>query len=297
MRLLVSLLLLVAVLHAQDRRVKNVLYGRKDGLALTMDVFFPEKANGGAVLFVVSSGWFSSDRMIRPRRFEELGKRGYTVFAVVHGSTPKYTIAEIVPDIHRAVRHVRHGAGGFGIDAERIGIFGGSAGGHLSLLIGTAGTAGNPTARDPVERKSSRVQAVAAFFPPTDFLNWGKPEVKITDTIMMKRFRAPFDFKVFDRTTNSYLPVKDPTPILRSISPIEHVSKDDPPTLLILGTRDPLVPLLQSELLFAKLEQTGVKTRLLVRKGKTHGWRWFRDDLKTVADWFDKHLAPPAKPG
>ncbi len=290
MRLLASLLLLATLLQAQDPRARNVIYGRKHGLALTMDVFSPKKATGAAVLFIVSSGWFSAERMIRPRRFLELTKRGYTVFAVVHGSTPKYTVAEIAPDIHRAVRFVRHGAAGFGIDAKRIGIFGASAGGHLSLLVATAGTAGNPNHADPVQRESSRVQAVAAFFPPTDFLNWGKPERKITDTAMMKRFKAPFDFKVFDRATNAYVAIKDPTGILKSISPIEHVSKDDPPTLLIHGTRDPVVPVQQSKLLFAKLEESKVRVKLLVREGKTHGWRAFYEEIKFVADWFDTHL-------
>src|SRR5687767_8014668 len=152
-------------------RQKDVVYGRKHGVALTMDVFTPEKnANGAAAVFVVSGGWVSAHEFIDfagPGFLHELLGRGYTVFAVVHGSQPKYTIPEILQDMHRAVRFVRHNAKEYGIDPDRIGIYGGSAGGHLSLMQATAGDTGDAAAKDPVERASSRVQAVACFYPPT----------------------------------------------------------------------------------------------------------------------------------
>src|SRR5215207_8622702 len=163
---------------AHSRR-QDVVYGRKHGVALTMDVFTPEKdANGAAAVFVVSGGWVSAHEFIDfagPGFVNELSNRGYTVFAVVHGSQPKFTIPEIVTDMHRALRFIRTRAADYKIDPDRIGIVGGSAGGHLSLMQGTAGTAGDPKAADPVDRASSRVRAVACFFPPTDFLNYGSP--------------------------------------------------------------------------------------------------------------------------
>src|SRR5207244_4593608 len=142
---------------------------------LTMDVFTPKKSpNGLGVIFVISGGWFSSHDFLGALpthpifNVRELLKRGYTVFAVVHGSQPKFTIPEILEDMHRATRFIRHHARDYKIDPERLGIYGGSAGGHLSLMQGTAGNAGNPKALDAVDRVSSRVQAVACFFPPTD---------------------------------------------------------------------------------------------------------------------------------
>ena len=134
---------------------------------------------------------------------QEFIRRGYTIFAVVHGSQPKYTIPEILLDMHRAVRYVRHNAKQYDVDPGRIGIYGGSAGGHLSLMQGTAGNAGNPTAVDPVERASSRVQAVACFFPPTDFLNYGKEGQEALGAGILKNFRAPFDFRRLDGKTRS----------------------------------------------------------------------------------------------
>ena len=92
---------------------------------------------------------------------------------VVHGSQPKFTIPEAIQDIHRAVRFIRHNAAEWGVDPNHLGITGGSAGGHLSLILGTQGGPGAPDAKDPIDRESSAVQAVACFYPPSDFLNYG----------------------------------------------------------------------------------------------------------------------------
>ena len=279
-----------------DRDV-DVVYGRKHGTALTMDVFTPKQGrNGAAVLFVVSGGWFSSHESISPPFYEELLKRGYTVFAVVHGSQPKFTIPEIIPDIDRAVRFIRHHAADYGIDPERIGISGASAGGHLSLMQGTAGTPGKADATDPVERASSRVQAVACFFPPTDFLNYGKPKSDAIGRGTLDAFAAPFDFQEFDKQKRVFVPIEDEDrrkEIGREISPINHVSADDPPTLILHGDADHLVPLQQAESFLESLKGTGVETKLVVKPGASHGWPNLLADMAIIADWFDAHLGEP----
>ncbi len=290
------ILLLAAAAVAQDTKLytrkNDVVYGRKHGTALTMDVFAPRgERNGSAVIYVASGGWFSAKAIIRPGHFEGLLRRGHTVFAVLHGSQPKYNIPEIIPDIHRAVRYVRYRHRDFGIDPRRVGILGGSAGGHLSLMLGTAGDDGRPQAHDPVEREPSRVQAVAALFPPTDFLNWGKLDFSVAQAPAIDGLRAPFEFRELDPKTRTYVRVTDPDAIhtqLAAISPITHVTKDDAPTLLLHGTRDPLVPLQQSEVMFAKLEKAGVDAELIVREGKGHRWQDF--DLTLVADWLTRKL-------
>ncbi len=110
-------------------RQADVIYGRKEGTALTFDVFRPNKdANGLGVIFVVSGGWHSDHAAIQPAFVLPLVGRGYTVFAVVHGSQPRYTIPEIVPDINRAVRFIRYHARDYGIDPDHIGITGVSSG-------------------------------------------------------------------------------------------------------------------------------------------------------------------------
>jgi acetyl esterase/lipase len=284
---------------AQDKdagfkRQKDVIYGRKHGVVLTMDVFTPaEKSNGAGVIWCVSGGWFSSHAAINPKFPEPFLKRGYTVFAVVHGSQPRFTIPEILEDMHRAVRFIRHNAKEYGIDPQRLGITGGSAGGHLSLMQGTAGTDGNSKAPDPIDRLSSRVQAVACFFPPTDFLNYGKPGEDALGRGILAGFKAPFMFQEFDDKSRTFVRVTDEEKFVaigRKISPINHASADDPPTLIIHGDADKLVPIQQAEIIIAKLKDAGVPAELVVRPGAAHGWANIHEDLTIFADWFDKHL-------
>jgi D-alanyl-D-alanine carboxypeptidase len=279
-------------------RTEDVIYGRKHGTALTLDVFTPKQsANGAAVIWVVSGGWFSRHEAIgqkpAPAPVRELVGRGYTVFAVVHGSQPKFTIPDILDDMHRAVRFIRTHAADYKIDPDRIGITGGSAGGHLSLMQGTAGDAGNPKAADPVDRASSRVRAVACFFPPTDFLNYGNPGENAVGRGRLKDFIAAFDFHEFDPRQKKYVPITDEEKIMeigRQISPITHVTADDPPTLIIHGDKDQLVPIQQAESFVAKCKEVGVPAELVVKPGASHGWRDMDNDWAKIADWFDKYL-------
>jgi acetyl esterase/lipase len=154
----------------------DVVYGHKDGLALTFDVYRPAQPNGAGVISIVSGGWQSSvemGRLIAQGYYPPLNEKGFTVFAVRHGSSPRYPMSAIVADTRRAVRFIRQHAGEYGLDPNRIGVLGGSAGGQLALLLGTTADAGDPSASDAVLRESSRVAAVVAYFPPTDLSRWG----------------------------------------------------------------------------------------------------------------------------
>jgi acetyl esterase/lipase len=286
-------------------RTEDVIYGRKFGTALTMDVFKPKKdANGLGVILVVSGGWFSARESIATGFIAPMVNRGYTVFAVVHGSQPKFTIPEILQDMNRAIRFIRFHASDYGIDPDHLGIYGASAGGHLSLMQGTAGDEGNPKAKDPVDRVSSRVQAVACFFPPTDFLNYGKTGEDALGRGILEDFKASFDFHELDPKRNVFAPVADPDAfreIGRRISPINHVTPDDPPVLILHGDADKLVPIQQAELIVEKLKGAGVEAKLVVKPGAVHGWPDMVKDCEQIADWFDDHLkkrdgAADAKP-
>jgi acetyl esterase/lipase len=275
-------------------RQQDVIYGRKDGTALTLDVFTPRgKANGAAVIHVISGGWFSAHAAVNPGVAAHFTRRGYTVFAVVHGSQPRYVIPEILGDMHRAVRFIRSHAKDYHIDPDRIGITGGSAGGHLSLMQGTAGTAGDPKAKDPVERVSSRVQAVACFFPPTDFLNYGEKGQDVLHFKPLRRLRAAFDFHFFDPRTHRFERITDEKKvhaILGQISPLRHVSAESAPALILHGDKDDLVPLQQAEEFVARMKKAGVPAQLVVKPGAAHGWKGMDRDLEAFADWFDRHL-------
>ena len=126
-------------------------------------------------------------------------------------------------------------------------------------MLGTAGRPGDPNARDPVDRESSRVQAVACFFPPADLLNYGQPgKEMLRATDHGKAFRPAFDYHELDKDTNVWVQITDTErlrEITRQISPITHVSADDPPTLIIHGDADQLVPIQQSETFVTKMKK------------------------------------------
>ena len=268
-------------------RAEDVVYGRRDGMALTMDVFTPKQPNGAGVIIFVSAG-FRSNRdllaMFHPGGTTPFLNRGYVVFTVMHASQPKYTVPEIVDDAHRAVRFVKHNAKKYGIDPDKIGVTGGSAGGHLSLMMGCAGKSGDSQAADPVEQHSSRAAAVACFFPPTDF--------PTLEESCPKEFKTLFEDRRLDPTTGKYAAV---TPerwrqIGRDMSPLMHVGKGSSPVLIIHGDKDTLVPISQSEAMIAKLKEAGVACELVVKPGKGHLWLGIDKDVPTLVDWFDRHL-------
>jgi acetyl esterase/lipase len=276
---------------------QELIYGRKFGLALTMNVFRPQaNANGRAVIFVVSGGWFSTHEVggLAPR-MAFLIDRGYTVFAVTHGSQPKFTIPEILEDMNRAVRFIRSRATEYKVDPDRIGIMGASAGGHLSLMQGTAGNDGDPKAKDPIERLSSKVQAVACYFPPTDFLNYGKAGEEAIGRGRLAKFAAPFEFRTYDPALTKYVTITDEEKIReigRKISPVYHVSPSSAPALIIHGDADELVPIQQAEIMVEKLKSANVPAKLSVRQGAGHGWPDSKKDSAEVIEWFEMHLKP-----
>jgi len=200
----------------------------------------------------------------------------------VHGSQPKFIITEIVPDIHRAIRFIRSNAAKYGVDPNRLGITGGSAGGHLSLTMGTQGGEGRAEAKDPIDRQSSAVQAVACFYPPTDFLNWGKPGQDAVGYGPTEKFSPAFG-------PRNATPEGRQT-LGKEISPIYFVTSNMAPSLIIHGDADKLVPIYQAEIFVKRAQEVGATAKLIPREGKDHGWTGMDADMRLFADWFDTHL-------
>jgi len=150
--------------------VRDVIYGHRDGMALTYDVFKPLKPNGALVVNMVSAGWRSSwgPPEERQARYQWLIDRGFTVVALYHASAPRFPLTEAVNDMRLGLRHIRLYAKDYGADPARIGVWGASAGGHLALVAGLMADDGDPVAANPLERYGNRVAAVVAYFPPTD---------------------------------------------------------------------------------------------------------------------------------
>lgn len=248
----------------------DVIYGHHDGMANVYDVIHPANANGSAVLYMVSGGWVSrwAEPETRTQQFKALLDAGITVIPVHHGSAPRFKVPEAHADVKRALRHVSLNAASYGVDPKRIGVFGGSAGGHLSLMLGLNGDDGDPAATDPVLRGAARIKAIVAYYPPVDLRPIAGPS---------ERFPA-LDF---------------PKDQAATISPILFVDAKDPPTLIVHGDADELVALSSGQSIYNALKAAGVKTELVIIKGGDHGFsepthraeayaamaKWFRENL------------------
>ena len=291
-----TLLCLAIPLQAQnsDSIMPDLVYGHKAGMALTLDVFRPASPNGASVLNMVSGGWVSRWRDPEQAQagYQALLDQGFTVFAIRHGSSPRFNVPEAYADVTRAVRYVRLHAPHFGLDAERIGVYGGSAGGHLSLMLGLNSDEGDPNAADEVLRHSSRVAAVVANYPPVDLRPRATPSERFPATIPDRSLF--FAGGVVPGAAERFVAIDVEDEAGASVSPILFVTPDDPPTLLIHGDADALVDFNNSELMQAALMASGVETGLVVIEGAGHGFRTPEDRTQAsdaLVGWFVEHLS------
>jgi acetyl esterase/lipase len=257
--------------------VRDVIYGHRDGMALTYDVFKPKNPNGALVVNMVSAGWRSSwgPPEERQARYQRLIDKGFTVVALHHASAPRFTVVDAVSDVRLGMRHIKLHAADYGADPARIGVWGASAGGHLSLVAGLMADDGDAAAVNPLERSGSRARAVVAYFPPTDL-----------------------DVLLGSRTKQGAIDFDDS--LRAKISPVHFADPRDPPTLLITGDADKGVPPSQSEAMKAALDKAGVEVRLTQYPGADHDFYVKGDPVKTDAyaneamnamvAWFEQHL-------
>lgn len=245
---------------------------KSGGAAFTMDVLQPTKPNKAAVVFMVSGGWMSDHSMIKSfggdieKAFSDAG---FTVFSVVHGAQPRYKVSEIVEQVRSAVKFIHSHAEDFDIDTNRVGVTGISSGGHLSLMI-----AGSP---------DSPVNAVAAIAPPTDLVNWGKPGFLLTDEPQMAMF-----FPALGADPKG--PRSMIEAIEKQMSPINLVSSKYPPTLIVHGDDDKIVPLQQAKAMDSALTKADVDHKLEIIKGGGHDEKTFVPGVMHSIQWFKQKL-------
>lgn len=206
---------------------QNIVYAEVHGTGLLMDVFVPkEKTNGLAVIDVVSGAWYSDRNKIRDHTlagmYEIHCAKGFTVFAIRPGSKTRYTALEMDQHIKTGIRYVKSHAAEYGVDPDRLGMTGASAGGHLATLAALTPLDANPDAKNPLERFSTRVRAVGVFFPPTDFVNWkegqrGDPKV-LVPLLFVGGGNGKTDDEILSRPVFRHRSIVSPSPSLRSSS-------------------------------------------------------------------------------
>jgi len=269
---------------------QDVLYGEMDGAGLLMDVFTPTGAKNGLGIVDIASGAWHADRgKIRDHQTAQMYtifcSKGYTVFAVRPGSRGRFTAEDMVKNVKTGIRWAKAHAADYGINPDKLGLTGASAGGHLAALTVVTREDGDPNSKNPLNRHSTDVAAVGIFFPPTNFLEWGKgagmPDFKLISDIL-------FPGGVNGRTPEE-IEAK-----ARAISPGLNVTAKTPPFLIWHGDADPLVPLQQSEFFVEKLKGVGTDVEFYVKAGGGHPWMTIPEEVAKMGDWFDTKLAVEA---
>ncbi|WP_206513053.1 alpha/beta hydrolase [Larkinella soli] len=217
--------------------------------------------------------------------------RGYAVVSVNYRLSGEAKSPLPVHDVKAAVRWIRAHAGQYGLDPDRIAAWGPSAGGHLSALLGTS--AGVPALEDLSmgnPEVSSRVQAVVDWFGPIDFLT-------MDDQFRMLGVRGAVH-NAPDSPESALIgkPIPEAPGAVALINPQTHISADCPPFLIQHGSKDPLIPYLQSAVFADALYRAAgpEKVRFGLLEGEGHGGPQFDDpkNLDTVFAFLDQHLKP-----
>lgn len=269
---LLSLLPVLTSIAVAQTRTTDVIYLKSGGAAFTMDVVQPSKPNKAGVIVMMSGGWVSDHSMIKSpgAQIEQaFTSAGFTVFEVVHRAQPRYKVPEIVDQVRKAANFVHQNAAKYGVDPTRIGVTGISSGGHLSLMIG-----GSPDAP---------VQAVAAIAPPTDFMDWGKPDLLFTSIPALEPFLPAVGM-------DAKTPRTDALAIAHKMSPVDIVTPKFPPTLIVQGDADTLVPLQQAEAMDKALAAQRVIHKLEVVPGGGHDLKTFIPGVMKAVIWFKAQL-------
>ena len=236
---------------------RDITYGEVDDVELKMDIYYPTTATGPvpALLHVHGGGWTKGDKALTAGIIDiiRLLRQGYLVASINYRLAPEYKFPAQIEDVKCAVRYLRAHASEYGIDPDRIGAFGGSAGGHLVALLAVADDSAGFNDSGGWSQQSSRVQAVTDMFGPSDL------------TTIFRGAMPPLLIQVFgtpDRNSD----------IVVQASPVTHVTEDDPPFLILHGDKDKLVPVSQSQTLHEKLVAAGVSSTLIIVKNGGHGF-------------------------
>lgn len=258
--------------------IQDIEYAKHDGVELKLDLYVPKEIKGSVpvIVFVHGGGWKNGSK--------SSGKRG--AWIVPHGfaiASISYRLTDVgqwpdqINDCYAAVRWVRKHASEYGLDGERIGCWGTSAGAHLAALVGTRPYPGKETT-------SSRVQATADWFGPSELLTM--PPNNVGNGRTEEDVASSNGAKLLGAT------VKDVPKLAKDASALDNVSEDDSPFLIMHGTADPGVPISQSEKLHAALTKAGVPSTFVALEGAKHGGKEFisPESNKVFLEFFTKNL-------
>lgn len=265
--------------EAQVKTTYDITYTKAGDQELKLDLVEPAEGDGPfpAVVCIHGGGWRAGNKKDYRPLLDMLAKRGYVAISVQYRFAPKDVFPAQVHDVKAAVRWLRTNAKEHKVDVDHIGATGGSAGGHLALMLGVTAPEDGLEGEVSGDAPSSRVQAVVNYFGPTDMLADDLPEVS---QAILKEF--------FGGT------VAEKPELAKKASPLTFVTKDDAPILTFQGTKDPLVPHTQAYKLADAMTKAGVPGRLELLVGAGHGWggEEMAVTVKETIEFFDHTLKP-----
>lgn len=267
--------------------VENIPYADTDNPRQALDLLLPKERGDDAipvVVFIHGGGWRNGNKQggrNRVRPYVESGN--YAGVTVAYRLSGEAKWPSQIHDCKAAIRWIRANAEKYNLDADRIGVWGTSAGGHLVTMLGTSG---DVEAMDGSlgsnNQYSSRVTCVADFYGPTNFLTMNATAIE----------SATLDHDAADSPESLLIggAIQENPDKVATADPITYVTADDPPILIVHGTLDPLVSFNQSELLYAALEKKGVEKTLITVEGGGHGRGFGPKPVEFVEAFFDHHL-------
>jgi acetyl esterase/lipase len=255
--------------------LRDVPYVKGGGKSQSLDLLVPPNAakKMPLVIWIHGGGWKSGDKANNPGA--PLVRLGYVVASINYRLSDEAQWPAQINDCKAAVRWLRAHAEEYHIDPDHVGVWGGSAGGHLVAMLGTSGDVKELEGDEGNEKFSSRVQAVCDFFGPSDLTR--VPNEHVADDAVPKMLGAS--------------PKQKPE-VAKAASPITYVTKDDAPFLILHGTKDPLVQPRQSEWLNDALKKAGVESKLEIIEGAGHGGPEFLapERRRMIIEFFNQHL-------
>jgi acetyl esterase/lipase len=262
---------------------RDVTYCTPDGVAQKMNLFYPKQLSDKPMpiaVYIHGGGWTAGDKGSGAGSVDMQGllERGYIVASLDYRLAPQYKWPSHITDVKCAIRHLRANATTYKFDPNKIGVWGGSAGGHLVAMLGTTDKSAGFDVGEYADQ-SSRVQAVVDLFGPADL------------PVMLTGRADVVGRTVFGSTSRD-------DPVLVKASPVTYITPDDPPFLILQGDKDTTVPLEQSQILYDRLKAGGVNATLVIVKNAGHGFTPSggaispsRAELtKMIGDFFDKYL-------
>lgn len=260
----------------------DLVYARVGEQTLLLDLYLPEQATEPlpVVIWIHGGAWAAGSKA-DPEALP-LVDRGYAIASIEYRLTDQAIFPAQIHDCKAAARWLRANADTYHLDPARIGVWGGSSGGHLAALLGTSGGVASLEGDLGNPGYSSRVQAVCDGSGPTDFLQMNDAPTSV-------------DHDAPDSPTSILIggPVQENADAATRANPITYVTPDDPPFLIVHGELDPIIPLNQAELLHEALQAAGVDSTFVVVEGMKHGFgpQGCPADLALrMWEFFDRHL-------